>query len=131
MEEQIKRIESIELPTVELEGHRMALKQALIKKVLEGNQRKANLWEKVNSHISDGAYGISQRLIPHNPIAKVALTSGFAVAMIFILLLLVVKPSFLVGPSDIVMTERIIQASSQIRSALGGIRHCINQYPWH
>jgi hypothetical protein len=50
----------------------------------------------------------------------VTLISGFAVAMIFMILLLVVKPSFLVGPSDIVMTERIIQNSLQIRSALGG-----------
>ena len=40
MEEQIKRLTSIELPTLELEGHHRALKQALLQKVVENNQRK-------------------------------------------------------------------------------------------
>ncbi len=120
MEEQIKRIKYIELPTLELEEHRTALRQALLKKVIESNRRKVNLWEKAIGYISDLAYGISQGVILHKPIAKLTLISGFAGAMLVLVLLTVIKPSFLVGPSDIVQAEEIARNSSQIRSALGG-----------
>jgi len=120
MEERMKRIKSIELPTLELEDHRTALRHSLLNKVIESNQRKANLRERVTGYFSDRAYGISQGVILHKPIAKVTLISGFAVAMVIVILLTIIKPAFLVGPSDIVQAEEIVRNSSQIKSALGG-----------
>lgn len=120
MEEQIKRIASIELPTLELEGHRTILKQALMQKVIERNQRKRSFWVKFTGHISEIVFRIFSRVIPHKRTARVTLISGFSVAIAALILFTIVKPSFLVGPSDMVIAERLIKNSSQISSALGG-----------
>lgn len=115
MEEQINRLKSIELPALEPEGHRTALRQALLQKVAERNQQKPDIRVKFSGYIA----GITYSLL-HRRVVKVALLSGFSVAMAALVLFTVVKPDFLVGPSDIVVAERIIKNSSQISAALGG-----------
>jgi hypothetical protein len=115
MEEQIKRLTSIELPTLELEGHRTALKQALLQKVIEKNQITPNIWAKFTGYLSGITYGWLRRRA-----AKVTLISGLSVAVAALLLFTIVKPAFLAGPSDMVLAERIIKGSSKISAALGG-----------
>jgi hypothetical protein len=115
MEEQINRIKSIELPTLELEGHRTALRRALLQKVSENNQLKPNIRAKFTGYISGITYSLWRRRA-----AKVTLISGCSVAVIALILFTVVKPAFLTGPSDMVLAERIIKDSSQISAALGG-----------
>ena len=114
MEEQIKRLTSIELPTLELEGHRTALKQALLQKVIEKNQITPNIWAKFTGYLSGITYGWLRRRA-----AKVTLISGLLVA-VAALLFTIVKPAFLAGSSDMVLAERIIKGSSKISAALGG-----------
>ena len=120
MEEQIKRLTSIELPTLELEGHRRALKQALLQKVVENNQRKISFLTIFTGRISEITYGLSAGVISHRWAAKVTLISGLSVATAALLLFTIVKPAFLAGPSDMVLAEKIIKDSSQISAALGG-----------
>ena len=115
MEEQINRIKAIELPVLEIEGHRTALRQALLQKVIENNQLKLNIWVKLTGYIS----GITYRLFRRRA-AKVTLLSGCSVAVIALILFTVVRPAFLVGPSDMVLAERLIKNSSKISAALGG-----------
>jgi hypothetical protein len=120
MEEQIKRLTSIELPTLELEGHHRALKQALLQKVVENNQRKISFLTKFTGRISEITYGLSAGVISHRRAAKVTLISGLLVATAALLLFTIVKPAFLAGPSDMVLAEKIIKDSSKISAALGG-----------
>ncbi len=96
-EELIKKLETVELPTVEVPSHRNRLKMALLNA----------------GHLKD-------QVVSRKPATKVMLISGFAGAMLVLVLLTIIKPSFLVGPSDIVMAERMVQNNSQIRAALGG-----------
>jgi hypothetical protein len=120
MEEQIKRLTSIELPTLELEGHHRALKQALLQKVVENNQRQISFLTKFTGRISEITYGLSAGVISHRRAAKVTLISGLLVATAALLLFTIVKPAFLAGPSDMVLAEKIIKDSSKISAALGG-----------
>jgi len=120
MEEQIKRLTSIELPTLELECHRTALKQALLQKIIENNQKKISFWAKFTGRISEITYRLSVGVIPHRRAARVTLISGFSVAVVALILFTIVKPAFLAGPSDMVLAERLIKNSSQISTALGG-----------
>ena len=82
MEEQIKRLTSIELPTLELECHRTALKQALLQKIIENNQKKISFWAKFTGRISEITYRLSVGVIPHRRAARVTLISGFSVAVV-------------------------------------------------
>jgi hypothetical protein len=115
MEEQIRRLQAIEMPTLELEGHRTALKQALLQKIIENNQNRPNIWAKFTGYTSGITYNLLRKRA-----AKVTLISGLSVAAAALVLFTVVKPAFLAGPSDMVLAERIIKDSSQISAALGG-----------
>jgi len=115
MEEQIRRLQAIEMPTLELEGHRTALRQALLQKVIENNQNRPNIWAKFTGYTSGITYNLLRKRA-----AKVTLISGLSVAAAALVLFTVVKPAFLAGPSDMVLAERLIKNSSQISAALGG-----------
>jgi hypothetical protein len=115
MEEQINRIKAIELPVLELEGHRTALRQALLQKVIENNKIKPDIRVKLTGYISGVTYSLLRRRA-----AKVTLISGCSVAVIALILFTMVKPAFLAGPSDMIIAERLIKNSSQISAALGG-----------
>jgi hypothetical protein len=115
MEEQIERLQAIEMPTLELEGHRTALRQVLLQKVIENNQINPNIWVKFAGYVSEIAYALFRRRV-----LRVTLISGLSVAAAALVLFTVIKPAFLAGPSDMLLAERLIKNSSQISAALGG-----------
>ena len=81
-EELIKKLESTELPEIELGSHRSALKMALLKHGYSEKKEEVTFLEDVRVRPKGAFDAITGVLTAHRPVWKVALTSALAVVII-------------------------------------------------
>ena len=107
-EELIKKLESINLPKIEIESHRCRLRTGLLNSEYFREQQRAGVFSQAKSKMKD--------LFSWRPVWKPALVSTLAIALIVGSALLV--PS-LFGPPPEVMAAEIAQNNPEVQKLLG------------
>lgn len=114
-EELIKKLENVELPDIELQGHQRRLRMALLESRYFKEQPKVAIFSQTKSKMK-GGIDMLKGLISWRPVWKPALVSALAIALIVGSALFV--PS-LVGPSPEVLAAEIAQNSPEVQKLLG------------
>lgn len=114
-EELIKKLENVELPDIELQGHQRRLGMALLESRYFKEQPKVAIFSQTKSKMK-GGIDMLKGLISWRPVWKPALVSALAIALIVGSALFV--PS-LVGPSPEVLAAEIAQNSPEVQKLLG------------
>ena len=115
-EELIKKLESIDLPQIEVPSHRRRLRAALLDARYFEAQPRVTAWSLTKSKVSHGIDMIAGALLSRQPVWKTAIGSMLAVALIVGLILM---PS-LTGQSPEVLATNIVQESLHVQAALNG-----------
>lgn len=115
-EELIKKLESIDLPRIEVQSYRRRLRMALLDSEYFKEQPKVGVFSLAKSKMK-GGINTMKGLISWRPIWKPALVSTLAIALIVSSALFV--PS-LVGPSLETLAADIAKNSPEIRALVGG-----------
>lgn len=116
-EELIKKLESVELPDIELQSHRRRLRMALLDAGYLQRQREVAILELAKSRVKGGIDTMIRGLVSRQPVWKTAVIGVLAVALIAGLA--IALPS-LTGQSPEALAADIAQNSPQVRAALGG-----------
>ena len=114
-EELIKKLENVELPDIELQGHQRRLGMALLESRYFKEQPKVAIFSQTKSKMK-GGIDMLKGLISWRPVWKPALVGALAIALIVGSALFV--PS-LVGPSPEVLAAEIAQNSPEVQKLLG------------
>ena len=115
-EELIKKLESVELPRIELQSHRRRLRMALLSTGYLRRQRGVATLDLAKSKVKGGIDIMIRGLVSRQPIWKTALASVLAIALIAGLA--IALPS-LTGQSSEALAADIAQNSPQVKAALG------------
>ena len=115
-EELIKKLESVELPQIEVSSHRCRLRAALLDAGYPEGQPRVTAWSLMKSKVSHGIDMIAGAFLSRQPVWKTAIGSMLAVAVIVGLILM---PS-LTGQSPEVLATNIVQESLHVQAALDG-----------
>jgi len=115
-EELIKKLESVELPEIELQSHRRRLRTALLNASYSQRQREVAILELAKSKVKGGIDIMIRGLVSRQPVWKTAVVSILALALVLGLSLTV--PS-LSTDSAYAQAAEIAQNSPQVRAALG------------
>ena len=114
-EELIKKLESVELPEIELQSHRRRLRMALLNAGYLQRQREVTIWSLAKLK---GVKDIMTRsLVLRQPVWRTALAGVLAIALI--VGLAIALPS-LTGQSSEALAADIAENSPQVWAALGG-----------
>jgi hypothetical protein len=116
-EELIKRLESVELPKIELQSHRRRLRLALLNADYPERQREVSILDLTKSKIRGGMEKMLEGLVAPRPVWKTALITAIAIALAFGLA--IGLPS-LIGQSPELLAAEIAQNSPDVIAALGG-----------
>ena len=116
-EELIKKLESTELPEIELQSHRRRLKMALLDADYLKKRRGVSIMELAKSKLRGSTDIAARGLTSPRPVWKTALASVLAIALI--VGLAIGLPS-LMGQSPEVLAAEIAQNSPEVIAALGG-----------
>jgi hypothetical protein len=116
-EELIKKLESVELPQIELQSHRRRLRTALLNADYPERQREVSIRDLVKSRVRGGMKRMLKGLVSPRPVWKTALVT--AVAIVLALGLMLGLPS-LIGQSPELLAAEIAQNSPDVIAALGG-----------
>jgi hypothetical protein len=116
-EELIKKLESTELPKIELQSHRRRLRIALLDADYAERQREVAILDLTKSKVRGGIERMLKGLVSPRPVWKTALVTTLAVVLAFGLT--IGLPS-LIGQSPEVLAAEIAQNSPDVMAALGG-----------
>jgi len=115
-EELIKKLGSVDLPRIEVQGHQRRLRMALLDSEYFREQTEVGVFSLAKSKIK-GGINTMKGLISWRPIWKPALVSTLAIALIVSSALFV--PS-LVSPSAETLAADIAKNSPEVRALVGG-----------
>jgi hypothetical protein len=116
-EELIKKLESTELPKIELQSHRRRLRMALLDADYSERQREVAILDVTKSKVRGRVERMLEGLVAPRPVWKTALVTTLAIALAFGLT--VGLPS-LIGQSPEALAAEIAQNSPDVIAALGG-----------
>jgi hypothetical protein len=116
-EELIKKLESTELPKIELQSHRRRLRIALLDADYPERQREVSILDLTKFKVRGGIERMLKGLVSPRPVWKTALVTTLAIVLAFVLA--IGLPS-LIGQSPEVLAAEIAQNSPDIIAALGG-----------
>ena len=116
-EELIKKLQSTELPKIELQSHRRRLRLALLNADYPERQRKVSILDLTKSKIRGGIERMLKGLGSPRPVWKTALVTTLAIVLAFGLA--IGLPS-LIGQSPKVLATEIAENSPDVIAALGG-----------
>jgi len=116
-EELIKKLESVELPRIELQSHQCRLRMALLDAGYLQRQRGVAILELAKSKVKGGIDIMIRGLVSRQPVWKTAVASVLAIALIMGLALTL--PG-LTGQSPEALAADIAKNSPQVQVALGG-----------
>jgi hypothetical protein len=116
-EELIKRLESTELPKIELQSHRRRLRIALLNADYPERQREVSISDLTKSKVRGVIERMLKGLVSPRPVWKTALVTTLAIVLA--LGLAIGLPS-LIGQSPEVLAAEIAQNSPDVIAALGG-----------
>ena len=116
-EELIKKLESTELPKIELQSHRRRLRIALLDADYLERQREGTILDPTKSKVRGGIERMLKGLASPRPVWKTALVTTLAIVLVFGLT--IGLPS-LIGQSPEVRAAEIAQNSPDVIAALGG-----------
>jgi len=116
-EELIKKLQSTELPKIELQSHRRRLRIALLDADYPERQREVAVLDLTKSKVRGGIERMLKGLVSPRPVWKTALVTTLAIALI--VGLAIGLPS-LMGQSPEVLAAEIAQNSPEVVAALGG-----------
>ena len=116
-EELIKKLQSTELPKIELQSHRRRLRLALLNADYPERQRKVSILDLTKSKIRGGIERMLKGLGSPRPVWKTALVTTLAIVLAFVLA--IGLPS-LIGQSPELLAAEIAQNSPDVIAALGG-----------
>jgi hypothetical protein len=116
-EELIKKLESTELPKIELQSHRSRLRIALLDADYPERQREVAILDLTKSKVRGGIERMLKGLVSPRPVWKTALVTTSAIVLAFGLA--IGLPS-LIGQSPEVLAAEIAQNSPDVIAALGG-----------
>jgi hypothetical protein len=116
-EELIKKLESTELPKIELQSHRRRLRIALLDADYPERQREVSILDLTKFKVRGGIERMLKGLVSPRPVWKTALVTTLAIVLAFGLT--IGLPS-LIGQSPEVLAAEIAQNSPDIIAALGG-----------
>jgi len=115
-EELIKKLESVELPEIELQSHRRRLRTALLNAGYLQRQREVAILELAKSKVKGGIDTMIRGLVSRQPVWKTTVVSVLALALVIGLSLTI--PSL--SPESVyAQAAEIAQNSPQVRAALG------------
>jgi len=117
-EELIKKLENVELPTIEMQSHRCRLRMALLAAGYLKRQREVTILELAKSKVKGGIAIMIRGLVSRQPVWKTAVVSILALALVVGLSLTI--PS-LSTKSAYTLAADIAQNSPQVQAALGGV----------
>lgn len=115
-EELIKKLERVDLPKIEVQGHRRRLRMALLQSQYFEEEPKVAVSNQAKSKMK-GGINMLKGLISWRPVWKLALVSTLVLALIVGSALLI--PS-LFGPSPEVRAAEIARISPEVRALVGG-----------
>jgi len=116
-EELIKKLESTELPKIELQSHRRRLKIALLDADYPERQREFAILDLTKSKVRGGIERMLKGLVSPRPVWKTALVTTLAIVLA--VGLTIGLPS-LIGQSPEALAAEIAQNSPDVIAALGG-----------
>jgi len=115
-EELIKKLENVELPTIEMQSHRRRLRMALLDAGYLKRQREVTILELAKSKVKGGIDTMIRGLVSRQPVWKTAVVSMLALVLVVGLSLTI--PS-LSAESVYAQAAEIAKNSPQVRAALG------------
>ncbi len=116
-EELIKKLESVELPEIELQSHRRRLRMALLGAGYLKRQRGVAILELAKSEVKRGIDTMIRGLVSRQPVWKPVVAGVLAVALIAGLAIAI--PS-LTRQSPEALAADIVQNSPQVQAAFSG-----------
>jgi len=116
-EELIKKLESTELPKIELQSHRRRLRLALLNADYPERQREVSILGLTKFKLRGGIERMLKGLVSPRPVWKTALVTAVAIVLAFGLA--IGLPS-LIGQSPELLAAEIAQNSPDVIAALGG-----------
>lgn len=116
-EELIKKLESVDVPEIELQSHRRRLRMALLNAGYLRRQRRVTILDLAKSKVKGGVDIMIRGLVSKQSVWKTAVVSMLALALLIGLSLAVLSPG---EQSAYAQAAKIAQNSPQVRAALGG-----------